>query len=334
MTPPGKLRVLHAPVNVAGGPGNLSHGLQDIGIDSSLLVFEDHRFGYPADHHLHLRSTGRRSDLAVNIPRQLRALAWAIPRFDIFHFHFGHMLAPKRIAFPVLRAARKTIVFQFWGSDIRDQPASSVSYLRHSDAAILGSFATLARAPELPADFPAYDVLPPAIDLSGWGVVTKESSSTVTIAHAPSSRAVKGTEAVIAAVDSLTSRGMDVTLDLIEGVSHEEARRRYESADIIVDQLRIGWHGLFAIESMALGKPVVCRIDRKAADRTGQQFGIDVPIVSATEEDLANTLLPLIESADRRAAIGRASRAYVEQVHDHRAVARRCAAIYERVRGT
>ena len=72
------------------------------------------------------------------------------------------------------------------------------------------------------------------------------------VVHAPSSRRRKGSEHVIAACE-----GLDVELELVEGLHHDEALKRYRAADIVVDQLNAGWYGLFAIEAMALGKPVV-----------------------------------------------------------------------------
>ena len=57
---------------------------------------------------------------------------------------------------------------------------------------------------------------------------------------------------MIAAIEDL-----DADLELVEGLHHDEAFERYRAADIVVDQLNAGWYGLFAIEAMALGKPVV-----------------------------------------------------------------------------
>jgi hypothetical protein len=53
-------------------------------------------------------------------------------------------------------------------------------------------------------------------------------------------------------------RATPVDLDIVEGLPHEEARKRYARADIVVDQLNAGWHGVFALEAMALGKPSSC----------------------------------------------------------------------------
>ena len=151
------------------------------------------------------------------------------------------------------------------------------------------------------------------------------------VAHAPSKRAVKGTESVIAAVEALRSRGAPIELDLIEGVPNREARKRYAGADVIVDQLRIGWYGMFAIESMALAKPVVVHLDEEAAAETEEAFGLELPLVRADEAGLEDVLVGLLEVRDSLPELGRRSREYVERVHAHTAVARQVLEIYERV---
>ena len=144
--------------------------------------------------------------------------------------------------------------------------------------------------------------------------------------HAPSSRRRKGSEHVIAAVE-----GLDADLELVEGLHHDEAFERYRAADIVVDQLNAGWYGLFAIEAMALGKPVVTFLHDEAVRRTEEAFGVRVPIVSATAETLRETLRPLVADAARRRELGAASRAYVERVHDVERVADRLLDLYARL---
>src|SRR5204863_9898075 len=106
--------------------------------------------------------------------------------------------------------------------------------------------------------------------------------------HAPSSRAREGTEHVGAACAEL---GVD--LEVVEGLDHREAFERYRRADIVVDQLNAGWYGVFAIEAMALGKPVVTFLHDEAVRRTQEAFGVQVPLVSATKDTLADVLRPL-----------------------------------------
>jgi glycosyltransferase involved in cell wall biosynthesis len=323
------VKVLHSPVNVAGGPGAISAGLRELGVESTLLVFNERPFERGFDVNLELRDTSRVSSVPFNLPKQLRALRWAMREFDVFHFHAGLTLAPRRITLPLLRRARKGIVFQSWGSDLRGRDASEVEYLRQAGAVIVGSYLTRRLAPRGP--WPEYDVVPPAIVLHDWEPAPAEPGVVVRVAHAPSKRAVKGTEAVITAVDSLRARGAPIELDLIEGVPNREARLRYAAADVIVDQLKIGWYGMFAIESMALAKPVVVHLDEEAAGDTEEAFGLELPLVRADEGSLENVLARLLEVRETLPELGRLSREYVEQVHAHTSVAKRVLEIYERV---
>jgi glycosyltransferase involved in cell wall biosynthesis len=323
------VRALHSPVNVAGGPGAISAGLRALGVESTLLVFNERPFERGFDVNLELRDTSRLSSVPFNLPKQLRALHWALPRFDVFHFHAGLTLAPRRLTLPVLRRRKKGIVFQSWGSDLRGRKASEVGYLEQADAVIVGSYLTRRLAPRGP--WTDYAVVHPAIVLDDWEPAPAEPGATMRVAHAPSKRAVKGTESVIAAVEALRSRGAPIELDLIEGVPNREARTRYAAADVVVDQLRIGWYGMFAIESMALAKPVVVHLDEEAAAETEEAFGLELPLVRADEVDLEDVLAGLVEVRESLPELGRRSRAYVERVHGHTQVARQVLEIYERV---
>ena len=66
---------------------------------------------------------------------------------------------------------------------------------------IVGSYLTRRLAPR--GRWPEYDVVPPALVLDDWQPSPTEPWEMLRIAHAPSKRAVKGTEAVLAAVESL-----------------------------------------------------------------------------------------------------------------------------------
>jgi glycosyltransferase involved in cell wall biosynthesis len=100
---------------------------------------------------------------------------------------------------------------------------------------------------------------------------------------------------------------------------------------VVVDQLRIGWYGMFAIESMALAKPVVVHLDEEAAAETEEAFGLELPLIRASEGNLADVLAGLVEVRESLPELGRRSRAYVEHVHAHTKVARSVLEIYERV---
>ena len=149
------------------------------------------------------------------------------------------------------------------------------------------------------------------------------------ILHAPSSRRRKGTEHVVAACE-----GLDADLEIVEGLPHDEAFERYRNADIVVDQLNAGWYGVFAIECLALGKPVVTFLLDEAVRRTEEAYGVEVPLRSATAETLRETLRPLVADAALRRQLGAASRAYAERLHDIDQIAGQLVELYERVRAT
>jgi glycosyltransferase involved in cell wall biosynthesis len=309
-----RLRVVHCPVNTAGVPWQNVQALRRKGVDATLVVFERYALHPEADWSLDRPDGVARRQLA-----QWRALARLLPRTDIFHFYFGLTLVPKSLQFPVLRAARKRSLYHFLGSDIRGKTPEQLAYGRRADAQVVGSYDAARWVPEA-------EVVPPGIELAGYRPAPPGDRARPVILHAPSSRRRKGTEHVVAA-----AQGLPAELEIVEGLHHDEARRRYERADIVVDQLNAGWYGLFAIEAMALGKPVVSFLHEEAVRRTEEAFGLEVPIVRATKETLPDVLQRLVASPDDRRRIGAASRAYVERVHDVDRVADRLLDIYARL---
>jgi glycosyltransferase involved in cell wall biosynthesis len=296
------LRVTHCPVNLAGVGWTNVHALRRRGVDARLVVFNTQPFRpTQADWDLKRPRSGLLRQQAV----QWRAFARLLPQTDIFHFYFGLTLVPKKLQFPILRATRRKSLFHFLGADIRDHPKERLTYGLKADARVVGSFAALRFIP-----FEA-EVLPPGIDLSRYEPVPPVERERVRIVHAPSHLEKKGTQWVVDACKQLP-----VDLDVVHGVLNEQALERYKQADIVVDQLLRDWHGVFSIEAMALGKPVVTSLDEDAVRQTEEAFGIDVPIVRATKDDLVEKLRPLVESFEERKRLGRAGRAYVERVHD------------------
>jgi glycosyltransferase involved in cell wall biosynthesis len=254
------LRVVHCPVNTAGVPWQNVEALRRLGVDAKLVVFERYRLHPEADWSLDRPEGFLRRQLV-----QWKAFVQLLPQTDVFHFYFGLTLIPKSFQFPILRMLRKKSVLHFLGSDIRGRSPEELSYTNSADAQIVGSYDAIRWVPDA-------HVVPPGIDLRVFTPVTHTGRERPLIVHAPSNRTRKGTEHVIAACQEL-----DVDLEIVEGLHHEEARKRYEQADIVVDQLNAGWYGLFAIEAMALGKPVVTSLHEDAVARTESAFGVPLP---------------------------------------------------------
>jgi len=301
-------------VNTAGVPWQQVQALRRRGVDATLVVFERYKLHPEADWSLDRPEGFVRRQLV-----QWRALAKLLPRSDLFHFYFGLTLVPKSLQFPILRAFGKKSVYHFLGSDIRGKTSDQLAYGRRAGAQIVGSYDAVRWVPEA-------EVVPVGIDLTGYRPVPPANRERPLVVHAPSNRRRKGTDHVIAACAAL-----QVDLNIVEGLHHEEARRRYERADIVVDQLNAGWYGVFAIEAMALGKPVVTFLHEEAVRRTEEAFGLRVPLVSATKETLADALRPLVASHEARRRIGAESRVFAERVHDVERVADRLLDIYSRL---
>jgi glycosyltransferase involved in cell wall biosynthesis len=302
-------------VNFAGIGWTNVQALRRKSVDARLVVFNTQPAHPEADENLHLPRGPAWRRQAV----QFRALAKLLPSTDVFHFYFGLTLVPKRFQFPILKAARKKSVFHFVGSDIRGRSPDELAYGRLADAQIIGSYDAARWIPEA-------EVVPPGIDLSAIEPVTRRADGPVRVAHAALSRRRKGTELVVAACEEL-----ELELDVIENVRHDEVGPRLARADIVVDQLNSGWYGLFAIEAMAYGKPVVGYIHDDAATRTAAAFGVEVPIARTTKETLAADLRTLAASDEERRSRGAAGRAYVERVHDADRMADRLIDIYSRL---
>jgi glycosyltransferase involved in cell wall biosynthesis len=307
------LRVVHCPVNIGGIPATNVQALKRKGVDAKLLMFRPPK----------LRSD--EPDIVLNTPdglwrRQLvqaRALARLLPDTDVFHFYFGLTIVPRRIQFPILRAARKKSVFHFLGSDIRRKTSEELAYAQKADARIVGSYDAARWVPDA-------HVVPPGIELARYAPSPSSGNGRVLAVHAPSNRRKKGTELIVAACEEV-----GVELDIVEGVKHDDAVRRFARADLILDQLNAGWYGLFAIESMALAKPVLAFLNEDAIERTENAFDTKVPVVNVTKENLAARLRELVEAGPHeRRRIGEASRAYVESVHDPDRIADQLLEIY------
>jgi hypothetical protein len=301
-------------VNTAGIPWQNVQALRRRGVNAQLVVFERYRLHPEAD-----VSLDRHGSFARRQLQQWRGLARLLPHTDVFHFYFGLTLVPQSLQYPLLGALRKMSVMHYLGSDIRGKTPEQLAAGRKAGAQVVGSYDAIRWVPDAV-------VIPPGIDVAAIEPSPPGDRTRPLIVHAPSSRRRKGTEHVLAAVE-----GLDADLELVEGLHHDEAFERYRAADVVVDQLNAGWYGVFAIEAMALGKPVVTFLHDEAVRRTEDAFGTRVPLVPATKETLREALRPLVVDAALRRRVGAESRAYVERVHDLERVADRLLALYARL---
>lgn len=145
-------------------------------------------------------------------------------------------------------------------------------------------------------------------------------------------RDIKGTHAVMAAVERLHAEGIKVRLEHPTDLDSRDMRYLQAQADVIVDQLNLGRYGAQAREGMMLGKPTVCYINpaEPAGVERLESIG-ECPLASATEDSIYDVLKDLLSSPEKRREIGGKSRAFALKWHSADACAERFEQVYDRM---
>ncbi|AGH97797.1 glycosyltransferase family protein [Micavibrio aeruginosavorus] len=158
-----------------------------------------------------------------------------------------------------------------------------------------------------------------SVSLEDWDIVKKNghNQKEIHIVHAPSHRDVKGTKYIIQAFERLKREGYEFRYTLVEGMSNQDAKKIYETADLLVDQLLAGYYGGLAVELMALGKPVICYMRESDLHFMPEDMRKDMPIINATPDTIYDVLKDYLTTHKSDLDnIGMRGRAYVEKWHD------------------
>lgn len=335
-----RLRVLHSRAEIAGQIGLSVEGLREIGHDA--------RGAYPPTHFrvqpdLAMRPTGRWRKGADMLWKAVSTAG----RFDVYHYHYALSLLPEGCGFADARVNRrlgKVVAVEFWGSDVRmpgveaeRNPYYVNSYAEDDRRSRerMRRWAEITGGHVIIVDhyFDAFmEPYFPHIHVVGQRVDTRRLQPSYpspearlpVVVHAPSQRAFKGTEHVQRAVERLKAKGLRFEYVEVHGVANEEALRIYQRADLIVDQLCGGSHGVFAVEALSLGKPVMCHILPELVPTYPEGF----PIINANPHTIEAVLEDWLQRPEDRYRLGVQGREYAERVHDHRVVAARLVDVY------
>lgn len=325
------MRIVHATSNICGVPLLLMKTQRRMGHHAASVLYMPETRKEPEAIDLWSLLAGNRITTPL---RRARVIAWVARTYDVFHFHFHTTFAPAHQDVAILKALGKRIIFHLHGCDIRDPRRTRVEHrlsactectypcmvpvkLRLPETLRRYADATIVATPDLLEFVPGSRYLPEPVDTAPWEslrippVVSQPEGREWLIVHAPTNREIKGTRHVIAAVEQLRSEGMPVRLQVFENMPQEQLRQACVEADLVVDQLFMGWIGIYAMEMMALGKPVVAYIRPDLAP-----VRPDLPIEHAEPDTLAETLRQLILSPERRADLARRGPGYVRATSD------------------
>lgn len=327
-------------------------GLKEIGVDATSARWFDNYGWIDADYCLNI-DRSRKALYPWYGAKMLKFFDGASKEFDVFHFHAGRSLLPRCLDLARLNRMGKSYYFEYHGSELRqgepwargnpfgellpqykhrpelakrasDQLAHAAGAIVHD--AELAMYEPLQRE-DVPLYFAPLRIDPMSIEERCPDPVSLEHRKPLVV-HAPSNPRIKGSEYVVAAVEAL-QQTIDFDFKLITGMSRSEALDLYSKADIVIDQLLIGTYGVFALEAMLMGKPVLDYIRDDIVD----QFPSNCPIVKVTKDTIKNELERLLRDPDRWPKLGHAGRTYVEMYHDYRNVAKILELLYRSGKG-
>ncbi len=350
------MRILHGPVNVGNQPLVLSKAERLLGVESELVVTYDTWLGYGAD-----RVLGRYGERGIRSLARRALFGLQAPfRYDVLHFYFGRsflffedtggitsMLAPF-LAADVRMARRRGIkVFMtLQGCDVRIASNSNKrnAWTMCADgrcsafADCIKTYDTGRRLmvqrllpmcdrvfylnPELGHELPGEAVFLPycSTPIDDFDVILPRLNGRPRIVHAPSNSGIKGTDLILAALERLRPR-FDFELVKIENTPHADALEIYKSADLAIDQVLAGWYGGYAVEMMAMGKPVACYIRDEDAHFVPPQLMAELPLLRLHPGHLDDDLAAILGQRQRWPEFGRRSRRFVERWHDPATIA-------------
>ncbi|WP_147436199.1 glycosyltransferase [Mycetocola manganoxydans] len=172
--------------------------------------------------------------------------------------------------------------------------------------------------PDLILDVPEATWLPVVVDAARWSNSEDILATTrPRVVHAPSKGSLKGSDLIDPVLAGLAEEGL-IDYRRVEGVPAAQMPDVYHSADIVLDQFRIGSFGVAACEAMAAGRIVVGHVTAQAREYVEAQTGLELPIVEATPDSIEAVIRDICARPDHFRPNGARGRAYVESVHDGR----------------
>lgn len=343
------MKVVIGPLNIASQPYYLVQGLRERGIDATCLTYGRNAFGYGTDLRRPLDQDPEvRATMFATSIRECLA-----DGFDIFHMFqkslflshpSGNFDKLGGLDIPLIKARGRRVAYRFTGWELidrkRELERNPYSAFRHGwDGAFTEDLkaeyleflreyvdAFMVVDPMMREHCPEAEIVPRVLPVGRFPEVGIERSRRPLIVHAPSNKVYKGSTFILAALDELRAEGVEFELKLLERVPFEEALEWYKRADLIVDQLLIGWYGVLAMECMAMGKPVAVYMRPDLADTPGE-----IPVWNVNIDNLKARLRELIGDFDLRLDLASRSRDYVRRVHDFDAVIPKLIGVYERI---
>jgi len=346
---------LHLPIVICNQPWEMSKALNRIGVYSRYLILDNLDAGWllpgKPDYNFNVRHRPKDEWDRQIIWDLRRFFVYALLNFSIFHYHSNFPLFEDYSDLKILKKFRKKIVTSYWGCDVRD-PKECKKYAFNtcqictldcpSEQAkkrmdIFSKYADikLVSMPELLEYVPDSVYWPAVVDSEFWSPAPGSKNKTADsksfkIMHNVGNKNIrgdaKGTRAILAAVDRLQRAGFKIEFISLDKVPNRELKFFYEKSDLVIEQLRAGWHGVTALEAMSMQKPVISYIRDDL-----KKYDLELPVISANPNNIYMELKKLLSNPKELLAIGQRSRHYVVKHRDSTTLAKKLVDIYSRI---
>jgi len=310
------MKVLHLnnPAQVAS---NLVKAQRELGVDSNLVITGNRRLHDNYDYDLSSIPT-KYFQGKLELGRRLYGL---IKDCDILHYHGQAISTGYRDLIMWAGIMNKPVILHYHGSEIRNKKPSKFTndFVKH----------IYVSTPDLLKSVQNAEWLPNPVNLKKIVYSDLDINEKLVILHAPSDRKIKNTQAIIDAIAPLRNEGLEIELNIAENVEHERLMGMIFESHIIVDWVNpdFGIYGVLSIESMGIGRPVICTLTESLYKE------YDLPIINCHPNDLSNTIKNLYSTRDKLIDKGKLGYDFVHKYHDSSEIAKKVINRYESILG-
>lgn len=305
------------------------------------------KFKRPVD--INLEFSDRR---LISLWQAIKYFFRILPKYDIWHFNYAQTFFICPLNLLILKLWGKKIVCTFRGNDavlnfdflpmkLYKKSAFWPQYYHNLIAArfsltlILNwirmkSFLLLADqiiiiGPFLASSVSYYDWLIPYTS-GAPKVLDMTPKNKIRIFHAPTDQIVKGTAAIERAFKKLSSQFPKHEFVIKENLTHEEVTQEMIKADIVVDQLLVGWYGEQAAEAMAMGKTVMAYLNPTYFNFVS--FAQEIPVINTNHWTFENDLKKLLDCPQSIRKTAKESFKFAKKYHSPGKISRQYLEVY------
>lgn len=175
--------------------------------------------------------------------------------------------------------------------------------------------------PDLMLDWPGSRWAPLVVDPDRWATAAPAlAADRLIVAHAPTNRAIKGTDLIEPTLRALERDGL-IEYRRFEGVPADRLPAEFARVDVVLDQFRMGIYSAVSVEGMAAARLVVAHLHEHTIASARALSGLELPIVAASPSTLEQRLRDIAADRARFAELAAAGPAYVRALHDGRVTA-------------